>query len=325
MGIGAQAIGLLTLLTKNNILNGKTVCELGDQALNKAHQHLVVDFPNGPIPALLYRQLTSQEQQELLEMDTLKFYRRIGYTDYESIDANGKNGAHSFDLNYLINIKYGYNKQFDLVTNFGTTEHVFNQATAFENIHHLTKKGGIMIGVVPAQGAINHGYFNYHPQFFKELAAHNKYEVLDVSYTIINKRIYTKFPFPVCDEFYRMAYKHYLSSPQETEEQVSYAFRKIFEDDFVFPYQTSQTTDNVLGIKVGLDVKQVRLDYPIKEITEKSVKQFLDSYTFGFGLRIRIKVHRLMQNENKLVGCGLVLLAMFHFIPKAFGFRSKSE
>ena len=66
-------------------------------------------------------------------------------------------------------------RQFDLVINTGTTEHVANQAQAFRIIHDLTRKGGVMFHEVPA-GSWNHGLVNYTPKFFLLLHKQNDYQ-----------------------------------------------------------------------------------------------------------------------------------------------------
>jgi hypothetical protein len=63
--------------------------------------------------------------------------------------------------------------RYDLVTNFGTTEHVVNQLNAFKIIHDLTAPGGVMIHELPAQGQIDHGFFAYNPKFFHKLELSN--------------------------------------------------------------------------------------------------------------------------------------------------------
>ena len=59
-------------------------------------------------------------------------YEWLGVTEYDSIDADGLYGAHVFDLNKDIGESYNFKKQYDLVTNHGTTEHVFNQYRCFK-------------------------------------------------------------------------------------------------------------------------------------------------------------------------------------------------
>ena len=72
--------------------------------------------------------------------------------------------------------------RYDLVTNFGTTEHVANQLNAMKIIHDLTAVGGVMIHNVPLQGFMNHGLVNYNMKFFWMLARSNGYEWVLVNF-----------------------------------------------------------------------------------------------------------------------------------------------
>lgn len=67
---------------------------------------------------------------------------------------------------------------FDLVLNFGTTEHLLNQYNAFKVIHDATKVGGYIVHSLPCVGYSNHGYFTYTPRCMFDLAGYNEYEVV---------------------------------------------------------------------------------------------------------------------------------------------------
>lgn len=68
--------------------------------------------------------------------------------------------------------------QFDLVTNFGTSEHVADQMNFLRYVHDATKIGGVMIHMVPMIGYLGHCLYKYDPKFFVRLAAANSYETL---------------------------------------------------------------------------------------------------------------------------------------------------
>jgi hypothetical protein len=68
--------------------------------------------------------------------------------------------------------------EFDLVTNFGTSEHVLNQFNVFQTMHDFTRDNGLMYHDVPMGGYFFHGYFLYTPMFFLHLARANDYEVI---------------------------------------------------------------------------------------------------------------------------------------------------
>lgn len=110
---------------------------------------------------------------------------------YASVDLDGSPGSIPLDLNYD-EVPPEYRMAHDLVTNFGTTEHIANQLNAFKIVHDLTKVGGIMIHHLPAQGNFNHGLINYSPKFFWMLARSNGYEWLHFDFTYSG--VYTGLP-----------------------------------------------------------------------------------------------------------------------------------
>src|SRR5262245_28299036 len=111
---------------------------------------------------------------------TADFYRAAGFSRYEAIDINSRYGSHVMDLNKDLDRDYGFSQQYDLVVNTGTSEHVFNQAAFLRNAHNLTRPGGLMLHVVPFTGYTNHGFYNYQPGLFYDLAAANGYQVVRV-------------------------------------------------------------------------------------------------------------------------------------------------
>lgn len=70
----------------------------------------------------------------------------------------------------------------DVVTNFGTSEHVFNQLGFMRFMHETTKSNGVMLHALPAAGGMDHGFYNYQPCFFWDLARANDYEILHFEY-----------------------------------------------------------------------------------------------------------------------------------------------
>lgn len=67
---------------------------------------------------------------------------------------------------------------FDLVLNFGTTEHLLNQYNAFKVIHDSTRVGGYIVHSLPCVGYTNHGYITYTPRCMFDMAGYNEYEVV---------------------------------------------------------------------------------------------------------------------------------------------------
>lgn len=111
-----------------------------------------------------------------LAFDLAKLLYRVVFdcSTYRAIDLNGTEAAWRHDLNRPLPVV----ETFDVVTNFGTSEHVFDQAQLFRSVHALTRPGGLMLHAVPHQGGPDHGFYNYHPTFFHDLAAANGYRVV---------------------------------------------------------------------------------------------------------------------------------------------------
>lgn len=109
-------------------------------------------------------------------------YIGLGYKSYDIIDINGAYNSFKFDLNKDIEDHYKFKNQYDVVINNGTGEHVFNQFALYKNIHDLTKKKGLMLNILPFLGWTNHGFYNYHPIFFADLAASNDYELVRMTF-----------------------------------------------------------------------------------------------------------------------------------------------
>lgn len=104
-------------------------------------------------------------------------YVKMGCSRYEAIDGNGR-GTMTADLNLRLPIHEGWASAFDLVTDFGTGEHVFNQYQVFKTIHDLCKAGGFMVFDRPAQGYEEHCFWLVNECVYRDLAAANGYEVM---------------------------------------------------------------------------------------------------------------------------------------------------
>lgn len=173
MGINAELVEILgRLRDAGQLENFGSVVELGAQDVSAPAETLQMVMRSHGVDA---------DTETLKTADGL--YAPFGFSRYVAIDATGAAGALVFDLNKVVSEAYGYAESFDLVTNLGTSEHVFNQHAVFANAHELCRVGGIMIHCLPAQGLVNHGFYNYHPRFVADLAAANGYEMLSVGFT----------------------------------------------------------------------------------------------------------------------------------------------
>ncbi|HUJ01252.1 MAG TPA: methyltransferase domain-containing protein [Usitatibacter sp.] len=158
------------------------ICELGDQTIQVSKEaaeslHAFAARNRIPESEAEFTQLRQRLDERVGgPMHVRDVFAAAGY-DYVSIDVNEEGGARFVDLNYWPNEAQALGR-FDVVTNFGTTEHVANQASAFATVHHLLRPGGVAIHHVPMVHYLNHALVNLTPRFVLGLATLNDYTVL---------------------------------------------------------------------------------------------------------------------------------------------------
>jgi len=99
----------------------------------------------------------------------------------QAVDLDTATDSMKLDLNEPIKL----DRQYDLVCNFGTAEHIFNIYQVFKTIHEVTCSGGLMLHGTPFQGWIDHGFYTFQPTFYFDLAEVNDYHVHSLVYTEI--------------------------------------------------------------------------------------------------------------------------------------------
>ena len=96
---------------------------------------------------------------------------------YYCIDLNGENLALKVDLEKPIK-PFGY---FDLITDFGTSEHIKNLHQCWKTIHDLCKIGGMIICENAKEGNIQ-GNINYRTKrFYEQLAKAMDYQIVELT------------------------------------------------------------------------------------------------------------------------------------------------
>lgn len=165
MGIGnGQAKLLKKLYEYEKDFSDKNICELGAQVP-------LIDEIADLIE--LYGKHKATETISAKEL-----YLNMGFSKYITIDINGEHEALKYDLNQDISKNYKYYEKFNVVTNFGTSEHCFNQFEVFKNMHNLCNIDGYMLHTVPTQGWGKHSFYKYDINFFEDLCSANGYKLL---------------------------------------------------------------------------------------------------------------------------------------------------
>ncbi len=95
-----------------------------------------------------------------------------------AIDFHGTPAALRQDLNQPLDLP----RQYSVVMNLGTAEHVFNVYQVFKSIHDYTLPGGLMMLAFPFSGWVDHGFYNFQSTFYWDLAAANGYTMTLCAY-----------------------------------------------------------------------------------------------------------------------------------------------
>lgn len=170
MGYGGTALLRMVERKKSGVLNSvRRVMDVGAQATS-ATAGYVRPF----LDAFCPRKVSDREVDDVVARTYTRFLWEVCGVEYTCIGLGEGLDCVHLDLNYDATPPK-YVNAFDLVTNCGTTEHVINQLNSFRVIHEMTRPGGLMFHDVPWAGMSTHGFFNYKPTFFSNLAARNRY------------------------------------------------------------------------------------------------------------------------------------------------------
>jgi hypothetical protein len=182
--MGASTLPLLMALKRRGYIpNGSAVIEIGAQQLDESFVGATEDIAatgrffgvTTPPPSFAWTGPRSDTNVLAGAPLAREFWTWLGL-NYASIDIDGSPGSIALDLNYD-EVPTELVGRYDIVTNFGTTEHVANQLQSFKIMHDLAAAGALMLHVLPAGGMPNHGLVSYNPKFFWMLGRSNGYKI----------------------------------------------------------------------------------------------------------------------------------------------------
>ena len=96
-------------------------------------------------------------------------------------------------------------------------------------VHDFTQSGGLMLHVLPFIGYLDHGYFNYQPNLFKNLASYNSYETLGMW---INIDTHLSSMIPWQDNLL-----NYIKLSPSCDSCLAVLMRKKNDSEFSIPFQ----------------------------------------------------------------------------------------
>jgi SAM-dependent methyltransferase len=236
MGLGLAAIqNTLELWQQGLFQRINSVAEIGSQEIHTAaadfqtlvEQACVPNFKDFDFPGL-------ENWPGKPRCSARYFYRMLGATEYDCIDLNEEHGAIRHDLNYPLEEVSLYGK-YDLVTDHGSCEHVFNIAEAYRTIHRLCKVGGLIVISQSLWGG--NGYFLYDRPFFEGIAAANGYRIIYDAYVLclLSNTLENsgqQFHIPLARDLLKV-----IDLSKVDEIGVYAVLQKQEDTEFQFPYQ----------------------------------------------------------------------------------------
>ena len=234
MGLGIATVKLnLELWQRGFFKNIKSVMEMGSQELHLKK----VDFNN-----LLEEYCLNKDGKQFPNLENWPgsprcsakaLYELLGTEKYSSFDLNAEHGALTQDLNLPFEDRSFFEK-YDLVTDYGCNEHVFNIAETYKTMHKLCKPGGVL---VIDQGVWKgNGYYQFDLSFFEGLAAANNYRILFASYIILcgttKAGSSLEYHVPLSRELLKV-----IDWAKVENIRICYVFQKQDNKDFQYPYQ----------------------------------------------------------------------------------------
>jgi len=231
VGLGPPIVELYRQLKILGAFDGVgRVMELGSQDFWCPQKNLIRALcaafgqPDPP-PELLQTTNTGQ-------LPARRLYEALGMT-YECVDVDGRVGTLVLDLNFD-SVPMEHRGRYDLVTNHGTSEHLINQYNVFKMMHDFAAPRGIMMHAVPFTVHLEHGFFNYQPNFFECLARYNSYETLGI-WVGPDWQLASFIPWePLLLDF--------LTISSKTTHLLVVAQRKMYDREFCVPFQEQYET-----------------------------------------------------------------------------------
>lgn len=175
MGISNPMLIWLRNLHESGSFRGlRSIIEFGPQDV-VVHPRILKDFVESVTkepfePSIYY------DGPQIKATAMRPLYETLGLSHYKSIDLVDPRSDYLIDLNYARSLP----GRWDVITDFGTSEHLFNIANAAELIHNHLSVGGLRLHVSPTRGDYDHGFYNIQASWFHEMARANNYEIVSL-------------------------------------------------------------------------------------------------------------------------------------------------
>jgi hypothetical protein len=174
MGVSPDNLDMIgSLYRRGSLPRGGAVADLGCSQLRNASPDDVRRFFG-----YFGTNVPDQEIERLAAHNVFltEHLKRAGLS-YRAFDIVTAPDCEWLDLN-SDRVPKRWRGHFDLVLNFGTTEHVLNQLNALRILHDLAKAQGLIYSYFVRGGYMDHGLLHYSDRFVDLLCAANGYETI---------------------------------------------------------------------------------------------------------------------------------------------------
>jgi hypothetical protein len=245
MGIDLHALNFLRYVKKKNLF-GKTVT-IGRQQLYEIDHYLDdLKYKNNDFCEKL---LINNFGSEIVDS--------IDYSNFESASI-------IHDMNKPLDSKfYGL---YDTVLDLGSLEHIFNISQALKNCSLLSKQGGHIVHVSPANNMCGHGFFQFSPElFFSYYSDSNGYSDTEVYladttdtkkwFKVFNPNNGNRVSIESNTQLYIMVYTVLKNK--------NFLDKNVQQSDYKFYWNNNSYKKNDINVllKIKLKIRELRLIY----------------------------------------------------------------
>ena len=259
MGLGVASIqNILELKNLGYFKDLNSVMEIGSQEIHLKVLDLKELFEIAGLDKNLIDTFPNVEKWPFKpRCSSRHLFKALGFNNYQSIDLNGELGAVVHDLNKPFEDKSKFNK-FDIVTDFGSCEHVFNIAESYKTMHNLVKPGGYLI--IYQQTIKGNGFFTFDESFYEGIAAANGYKIIYSSYLVrtgekTKNGSWHEFHIPRNQGLLNILDYSKLRSAKagDTALNIYGVFQKMKDSEFKMPYQGGIHNDDIYNHVAGFN------------------------------------------------------------------------
>jgi len=306
MGIGiTSAQNLLELNELGLLKDFKSVIEIGSQEIHIQKNDFKELIEIAGLDVNLVENIPNIKNWPFSPRASSKYlYEILGIKNYKSIDISGEHGAIVHDLNKPFNDTSMFNK-FDIATDFGSCEHVFNVSECYKTLHKLLKPGGYLI--IDQAILKGNGYFKFDEVFFEGIAAANNYKIIFSSYVITTGEktkngSYYQFHIPRNHKLLDVLDYSKLGNIDKSDGIGIFAvMQKITDEEFKTPYQGTIYNDiyNIAGFNRLFMREPLSYTFiPSAKITveEASFVQIIKALKNLFTKKIRIVIRKIIMS-----------------------------